>query len=84
MDGLLIGGAWRPGGGGRLLARLPVPVADPAEPLARIEARDVGKPIRQAVELPFGGVGQSGHGREKGLEARYGFSALKTVAHHHG
>ena len=32
------------------------------------------------VELPFGGVGKSGHGREKGLEALYGFSALKTVA----
>lgn len=36
------------------------------------------------VELPFGGVGASGHGREKGLEALYGLSALKTVAHHHG
>lgn len=32
------------------------------------------------VELPFGGVGKSGHGREKGFEALYGFSALKTVA----
>ena len=32
------------------------------------------------VELPFGGVGRSGHGREKGFEALYGFSALKTVA----
>ena len=42
MNGLLIGGAWRAGGG------------------------------------------QSGHGREKGLEALYGFWALKTVAHHHG
>lgn len=36
------------------------------------------------VELPFGGVGHSGHGREKGFEALYGFSALKTVAAHHG
>lgn len=36
------------------------------------------------VELPFGGVGKSGHGREKGLEALYGFSQLKTVAAHHG
>ncbi|MEM7047697.1 MAG: aldehyde dehydrogenase family protein [Pseudomonadota bacterium] len=36
------------------------------------------------VELPFGGVGESGHGREKGFEALYGFSALKTVAAHHG
>ena len=36
------------------------------------------------VELPFGGVGQSGHGREKGFEALYGFSVLKTVAAWHG
>ncbi|WP_340107756.1 aldehyde dehydrogenase family protein [Pikeienuella sp. HZG-20] len=36
------------------------------------------------VELPFGGVGKSGHGREKGFEALYGFSALKTVAARHG
>ncbi len=35
------------------------------------------------VELPFGGVGKSGHGREKGFEALYGFSVLKTVAAHH-
>lgn len=36
------------------------------------------------VELPFGGTGKSGHGREKGFEALYGFSTLKTVAAHHG
>ena len=36
------------------------------------------------VELPFGGVKHSGHGREKGFEALYGFSVLKTVAIHHG
>ncbi|MBT8410095.1 MAG: aldehyde dehydrogenase family protein [Alphaproteobacteria bacterium] len=36
------------------------------------------------VELPFGGRGQSGHGREKGFEALYGFSVLKTVAARHG
>lgn len=36
------------------------------------------------VELPFGGMGRSGHGREKGMEALYAFSALKTVASHHG
>ncbi|MBS0446605.1 MAG: aldehyde dehydrogenase family protein [Proteobacteria bacterium] len=35
------------------------------------------------VELPFGGVKQSGHGREKGFEALYGFSTLKTVAIRH-
>ncbi|MCK0142897.1 aldehyde dehydrogenase family protein [Aliiroseovarius sp. F20344] len=36
------------------------------------------------VELPFGGVGKSGHGREKGFEALYGFSQLKTIAARHG
>ncbi|WP_136657714.1 aldehyde dehydrogenase family protein [Nitratireductor sp. XY-223] len=36
------------------------------------------------VELPFGGMAKSGHGREKGFEALYGFSVLKTVAAHHG
>ena len=36
------------------------------------------------VELPFGGVGKSGHGREKGFEALYGFTQLKTVAAWHG
>ncbi|TKI20922.1 aldehyde dehydrogenase family protein, partial [Bacillus pumilus] len=36
------------------------------------------------VELPFGGTGQSGHGREKGFEALYGFTTLKTIAIKHG
>lgn len=36
------------------------------------------------VELPFGGTGHSGHGREKGFEAMYAFTTLKTVAAHHG
>lgn len=36
------------------------------------------------VELPFGGRGKSGHGREKGFEALYGFTTLKTVAAYHG
>ncbi|MGI9420595.1 MAG: aldehyde dehydrogenase family protein [Geminicoccaceae bacterium] len=36
------------------------------------------------VELPFGGVKSSGFGREKGFEALYGFSTLKTVAIRHG
>jgi aldehyde dehydrogenase (NAD+) len=36
------------------------------------------------VELPFGGMKGSGHGREKGFAALYGFAALKTVAVKHG
>ncbi|RKP44872.1 aldehyde dehydrogenase family protein [Trinickia fusca] len=36
------------------------------------------------VELPFGGTGHSGHGREKGFEALYGFTVLKTIAIRHG
>lgn len=36
------------------------------------------------VELPFGGRGLSGHGREKGFEALYSFTVLKTVAALHG
>jgi aldehyde dehydrogenase (NAD+) len=36
------------------------------------------------VELPFGGVKHSGHGREKGFEALFGFTTLKTVVLRHG
>ncbi len=36
------------------------------------------------IELPFGGVKSSGYGREKGFEALYGFTTLKTVAICHG
>ncbi|HCW17041.1 MAG TPA: aldehyde dehydrogenase [Achromobacter sp.] len=35
------------------------------------------------VELPFGGSRQSGYGREKGFEALYGFTTLKTIAIRH-
>ena len=36
------------------------------------------------VELPFGGIRKSGHGREKGFAALYEFGRLKTIVHHHG
>jgi aldehyde dehydrogenase (NAD+) len=36
------------------------------------------------VELPFGGVKKSGHGREKGFLALEELSATKTVVHYHG
>jgi len=36
------------------------------------------------VAAPFGGVKHSGHGREKGFEALYGFTTLKTVVLRHG
>ena len=36
------------------------------------------------VELPFGGVRKSGHGREKGLVAFHEFSRIKTVVNYVG
>ncbi len=36
------------------------------------------------IELPFGGIRKSGHGREKGLAALHEFSTIKTIVHNHG
>jgi len=36
------------------------------------------------VELPFGGTKRSGHGREKGFVALYGYGSLKTIVIRHG
>jgi len=36
------------------------------------------------VELPFGGIRKSGHGREKGFLALEEFSITKTIVSHHG
>jgi aldehyde dehydrogenase (NAD+) len=38
---------------------------------------------KSGVELPFGGVKKSGHGREKGFLALHHMSTTKTVVHHH-
>ncbi|MEQ1768322.1 MAG: aldehyde dehydrogenase family protein [Devosia sp.] len=36
------------------------------------------------IELPFGGIGKSGHGREKGFQALEEFTRSKTVVMNHG
>jgi aldehyde dehydrogenase (NAD+) len=64
--------------------------------VAAVWTRDGGRQLRVArrlrsgqvfvnsYELPFGGTGKSGHGREKGLAALHEFSRTKTVILHHG
>jgi len=36
------------------------------------------------IELPFGGSGKSGHGREKGFASLHDFSKSKTLVFNHG
>jgi len=37
-----------------------------------------------AIELPFGGMKKSGHGREKGMAALHDFTTSKTIIAKHG
>ena len=64
------------------------PAIENAGPAFRVTGdRGAGVDVDQRHRLrrvASGGVGKSGHGREKGFEALYGFSALKTVAAWHG
>ena len=36
------------------------------------------------IELPFGGTGESGHGREKSFSAMHELSRIKAVVFKHG
>ncbi|OYX21992.1 MAG: aldehyde dehydrogenase [Rhodobacterales bacterium 32-66-9] len=71
----LLAGIWtRDGGRGFRLAR-------------KIRAGQVyinGFAAGGGIELPFGGVKRSGHGREKGLAAMEELSTVKTIIHRHG
>ena len=71
----LVAGVWtRDGGRAMRLAR--------ADHAGQLFVNNYG--AGGGVELPFGGTGRSGHGREKGFEALYAFTRLKTVAAFHG
>ena len=70
----LVAGAWTRDGGRQLrLAR--------ALEAGQVFINNYG--AGGGVELPFGGVKHSGHGREKGFEALFHFSTIKTVAIRH-
>ncbi len=71
----LVAGVWTRDGGRQLrLAR--------ALRAGQVFVNDYG--AGGGVELPFGGVKKSGHGREKGWAGLLGFTTLKTVAIRHG
>lgn len=82
---VLIGGRWQVAAGGEAL-----PGEDPSTERkvgaiprgGQLFVNDYG--AGGGAELPFGAVGKSGHGREKGFEALHGFSVLKTIAARHG
>ena len=71
----LVAGVWTQNGGRQMrLAR--------ALHTGQVFINDYG--AGGGVELPFGGVKKSGHGREKGLAGLLSFTTLKTVAIKHG
>lgn len=39
--------------------------------------------VGAGAEIPFGGVKHSGHGREKGFEALYGYTQVKSIVTHY-
>jgi aldehyde dehydrogenase (NAD+) len=70
----LVAGVWTRDGGRQMrLAR--------ALQCGQVFVNDFG--AGGGVELPFGGVKKSGHGREKGLAGLLSFTTLKTVAIKH-
>jgi aldehyde dehydrogenase (NAD+) len=71
----LVAGVWTKDGGRQL--RLAKALAS-----GQVFVNDYG--AGGGVELPFGGVKKSGHGREKGWAGLLGFTTLKTVAIRHG
>ncbi|HET7732009.1 MAG TPA: aldehyde dehydrogenase family protein [Usitatibacter sp.] len=71
----LVAGVWTRDGGRQMrLAR--------ALQAGQVFVNDFG--AGGGVELPFGGVKKSGHGREKGWAGLLSFTTLKTVAIRHG